>query len=237
MGGDAELLNLAITIMGDIRRSAMVDAMRKQLPMAEVVMDTDQSGPWLTAKRAWLRGEGATHNLVVQEDIGLCKDFLAGAEAAIEVNPFEIISFFSMSSVIKKALGKNKSWVKLRSLSWAQAIVMPMNVVFKFMEWEEDNVAPSFKGDDARISLYALNHYLDVWHTAPSLVEHLGWEEGIAGNPAKLGGRPRVASAFCEGSAKEIDWSRGLAEPYNGGGHSLSAYKKWMKNGTDKKEK
>ena len=229
MGRDSELLNLAITIMGDIRRKDMVDAMKVQLPMAEVVMDTDQSGTWPTAKRAWLKGEGATHNLVVQEDIGLCKDFLAGVESAHQANPFEIISFFSMSSVIKKAHEKGKSWAKFRSLSWAQAILMPMDLVFKFMDWEEDNVRPSFNGDDARISLYALHHDLDVWHTVPSLVEHLGWDEGIAGNPAKLGGRPRVASMFCEGSAAEIDWGRGLADPYNGGGHSLSAYKKWKK--------
>jgi len=229
MGRNAELLNLAITIMGDIRRKAMVDAMKAQLPMAEVVIDTEQSGPWPTAKKAWLKGEGATHNLVVQEDIGLCEGFLAGVEAALQANPLEIISFFSMSNVIKKAHEKGKSWVTMKSLSWAQAIAMPMSLVHEFLAWESLHVDPEYKHDDARLSLFALQSSRKIWYSSPCLVEHLGWDEGVSGNPSKLGGRPRVAGMFCEGSAEEIDWSRGLANPYNGGGHSLSAYKKWKK--------
>ena len=229
MGRDSELLNLAITIMGDIRRKDMVDAMKAQLPMAEVVMDTDQSGPWPTAKRAWLKGEGATHNLVVQEDIGLCKDFLAGVESALRANPFEIISFFSMSSAIKKAHKETKSWVTMKSLSWAQAVVMPMDVVREFLRWEDRNIDPQYKHDDARISLFALHSNKKVWYSSPCLVEHLGWDKGISGNPSKVGGRARVASLYCEGSAASIDWGRGLDDPYDGGGHPLSAYKKWKK--------
>jgi hypothetical protein len=194
------------------------------------VKDGSRDGVWPTARRAWIdhRRFESTHHLVIQDDITICKDFLASVNAALSVKSDVPVSFFDLSRGITDAEAKGLHWATRKSISMAQAIAIPTPMIDPAIAWIDKHVKPETEGDDERLSIYFLSHGITVWYTVPSLVEHTDNGQSLLGHPDKLPtGKRRIAASFIgtNRSGLDIDWTIGSDKPHRGWSHSLSEYK------------
>jgi len=204
----------------------------------KVIRDESRDGVWPTARRAWIDGlrHNATHHLVIQDDIAVCRDFLASVNKTLELHPTSPISYFDLSRTITDALDKGSHWATRRSLSMAQAVVLPTDMIMPALTWIGEFVKPTAEGDDERFSAYFLSHNVEVWYTAPSLVDHVDNGHSLLKHPDTLPtGKRRVAAAFIGTGASglSIDWTVGIERPHRRWSHSLSEYDRIMKERTD----
>ena len=223
-------VTLQATIMTHPSRLAEAAALKEKLH-ADVGMSVDQEmlGAWPNFRSICLStSRYATHHLILQDDILPSADLLSTVLRVAYQNRAQIISLFGRRRVIERACERGDSWCVMNGLSWGQALCLPRLLIKPFVIWCDQNVRPEYKHDDARLSLYALHHDLDIWYTVPCLVEHLELPS-IQGNPVRIGGKPRTAKVFLgDGmSGMLIDWKRGYERPLRDGTYRLADYKNW----------
>jgi len=180
---------------------------------AKVITDRSHSlyGSWKETVKSYSRR--STHILVLQDDVLPCRDFIPAVERIIEVLPDEPITLFSNSQSIEEALRVRVSWVKLRTWFMAQAYILPVPLLDDMYSWIEKNIKPSVYMDDNRMATYMFYKGRYVYATAPSLVEHLGWNSTtLTGYQPGYAYRRdlRMANSFIgiEESPLTVDWSR-----------------------------
>ncbi len=160
-------------------RVRMKDRLLKQLdndPRIKVVADGDL---WTNCK-ACLRSaeQGATHILVLQDDIEVCRDFLETVERAVELRPDKHITFFTnRNRELSQAMNEGKRWVRIKRWLMAQAYVVPVSMVEPFIAFADSALKADIKFDDDRWCVYHLYTRTYVWAVAPTLVQHLAWGE------------------------------------------------------------
>lgn len=170
-----------------------------------VVVDAEREGPWPTSRSAWRWGmvAGATHHLVVQDDVELCRDFIPTVLRMIAVHPEAVLSLYCLRKVIGEAVEAGERWVRCRDGVWGPALVMPRHLIGRFLAWERENVRPDFRHDDDRISMWTIVEDIPVWTPAPSIVAH-GAFASLMGH----GVGARRTPWFLRGSGLRVDWSQ-----------------------------
>jgi len=175
-----------------------------------VVEDWERRGPWWTARRAWMAGlrGGATHHLVLQDDVIPCRDFLEGAKAALAAVPDQPVSFYANREVVTRIRARNDSaWAVIPDACWGQGLCLPVDQIGHFLRWSDEHIEPDYPHDDDRFVLYFLSLGRFVWYTMPSLLDHAGAGRSLMGHAGRV---PQRARWFLgeEESALSIDWSR-----------------------------
>jgi hypothetical protein len=220
---------LSVTIMGTPSRKDNITQIVKTLEYPfDVVLD-DTHDIWGNFKAAAQdRANGATHHLVLQDDITLCDGFIEHVMGAISAKPDVPITFYNSRKVVTRAREKGKSWATMRNPINELAFCFPVPMIDPMITWCDANLDASIKWADSRMSTYFLSHNLLMWITCPSLVEHTGWRKSTMGNPPAPGGRPRVAAWF-EQQPGFINWLAGKDDPEHDPAGQLSQYKKYFK--------
>jgi hypothetical protein len=187
----------------------------------EVMDDPFRQGVWFNAKRCWKSAGKATHHLVLQDDIVICNNFVNGIFKVIEAFPNDIISLFHGP---RKNFDGSCRWGQSEGV-WGQAIVMPTGIVQEFLNWEEDNIHPSFMHDDSRVSLFAINTGRRVKVPFPNLVNHRDTElKSVLGNKWS---KPRVSSDFM-GARDPFDFDWMEKDPMMSSINSFTQYNKYL---------
>ena len=195
--GFASVVTLSIAIMHmpfAIDRVKHVEAMREhfdpddeRLARVATIADTAKQGPWPTARRAWSaglqpRGSKVTHHLVLQDDVALCRNFVAQATTALAACSSAPVSFYANRKVVDEARESGVHWAVISDGIWGQAPCLPVGLIQPFLSWCDEFIAADFKHDDSRLTLFCLVHKLPVWCTVPSLVQHLEPKRSLLGN-------------------------------------------------------
>ena len=83
---------------------------------------------------------------------------------------------------------------------------MSVPLVREFLEWEQENIDPSFPHDDSRVSLFAIKTKRRVMVPFPNLIDHRDDEvKSVMGNRWI---KPRVSSDFMGGrDPASFDWT------------------------------
>jgi len=221
-------VKLSVAIMAVPERKDRVNALLRKLGNwtipVKVLYDEHHNGPWYNWQRAALeQAPGATHHLILQDDIIPSQNFLAAARRAIEANPNVPISFFSTRKGITEARQRGKSWAKSNGGQlMAQAWSFPLDILDKILRFTSDNPkvgvsVPRGGGEYDDVKVMTALSYLgyDMWNTVPSLVDHdLDTKSSLGSSPQAFG-RPRRAAQFIgeNHSGVGIDWSKGLDDP------------------------
>lgn len=203
----AVTLSAAITHCDwDEHRRIWLNGVQRALPHAVVVRDTKRN-LWDTTRRAWLAAtadEYATHSLVMQDDMLPCRNFEALLVEALETRPEAVVCYFSMRQALLKARSMKMSWLVSSDATWGGTTVLPRPLALDFLRWERANIDPAFKSADRRVVLYLVTHKIPVYVTAPSLVQHEGWDESLIGHPGRIGKLVRRSPWVADG--EPIDW-------------------------------
>ncbi|MGH8487898.1 MAG: hypothetical protein ACREXS_03220 [Gammaproteobacteria bacterium] len=191
---------------------AMVAQLREEkaeIPLA-VIEDTHQEGCWPTYRRALEAACGSSHHLVLQDDLGLCRDFIGSVREVIRARPANLIALYTNSRSVFTARRRGETWVE-KAIVAGQAVIWPNELIGEFIEWQSAHIARDFPWDDVRVSMWLIKTSKRAFATVPSLTQHLGCGFSTLG----LNGRSKVAAWYIgvTKSAIGIDWSRGLRSP------------------------
>ena len=165
-------------------------------------------GVWPVNRRAWLEalrigqntwpGQGATHVLVLQDDMRLCQGFFTGLGLALRSIPghYPVCLLCGRKSVLA-AMEKGHRWLGLRDGTWGGSTVLPAFAVGPWIEWVDTNVMPECPSADARLDLWLRSQQALALATIPSMIEHRDL-------PSLIGhSRGRGAAIFAD------DWDQG----------------------------
>ena len=174
---------------------------------------------WGTCKECLLSTRTTdTHILVLQDDVLPCADFIRTVHQIIALLPNEAITLFTTSELQTMALQHNIRWVQLTAWFMAQAYILPVSLAHDMVVWIDKNCKESMVHDDDRMATYMWYHNRKVWATAPSLVEHIGWNYTTLDTYKKtyrFEPRLRMANQYIgfEKSGLSVDWTLGLTTP------------------------
>ena len=187
--------------------------------------DSMRNGAWWNAKRCWEEGvkSEATHFILMQDDILICNNFVKGVKSVIAAFPNEIISLFHGP---RKGFDGSARWGQSEGV-WGQGIVMPVPMINEFLQWERENIHPSFPHDDSRVSLFALKTRRRCFVPFPNLIDHRDNELSSVMNNKR--GKPRMSFDFMGGrDPEDFDWSQ--KDPMMKSINSFTQYNKYLLN-------
>lgn len=160
-----------------------------------------------------------THIMVVQDDAIPCRDFAAGALAALAAKPDDVVAFFATGDrkllhPIERAAAAGHNWLLLpntrASKLWLPAVctAYPVAVAERLLEWaQQDHRARVHPWDDAMLGRFLRHDHLDAWVTIPNLVDHDDRVVSIVRQYAGKGRPDRISACFIgDYSPLDIDW-------------------------------
>jgi hypothetical protein len=141
-------VNLTIAIAHHPSRDHLLGPLLDKLgERAEVVVDDkpERMHAWMNAKRAWNLGRelGGTHHLVMENDVTVCRDFLAAVREGIERWPNEMVRWYAPDNnpaegrPFRKAIAADERWCDCVHWGGAQAVAMPVAWIESFVHWGE----------------------------------------------------------------------------------------------------
>ena len=183
------------------------------------VPSADKMQRWKVGRRAWeAHDPTADWHLVLQDDVLVSQNLLAGLEVALQqIGPEGLVSAYTgtgrpdqlnVRRALTNAQRHGHHWMTTKSLNWGPAIIAPVHTIPHMLDWCEqrviNNQPPRSNYDHAIGVYYRDERHWRTWHTVPSLVQ-------TGDLPSLLGhdtGPPRVAHRFHDGDALAIDWTR-----------------------------
>lgn len=180
-----------------------------QIPIA-LVEDANEEGCWPTFRRALEVAGTAPHHLMLQDDLGLCQDFIGAVREIIRVRPATLVALYTNSGSVFKARQRGESWIEKAGVC-GPAVIWPNELIRDFVEWQNAHIDACFPWDTVRVSMWLLKTSQKAYATVPSLAQHLGHKASILG----LNGRDKTATWYigANQSALAIDWTKGLSSP------------------------
>lgn len=217
-------ISLSVAIQHHPIRSELVQELLGDIPGAELATDPEPNAmrnPWRSYRHALqTTPPGATHRMIVQDDVRVCDGFLPAVLAAVAAKPDRILSFFvagnpyEHSQAVYAACDRGSSWAELDNQRWCPAVclVWPAYHVPAVLAWVvAQNWPDAFRADDEIVGRYC--RYADVLPLAsvPSLVDHPDDVPSLLGQKAQYGQDPGRTTACWIGDCDpaSIDWTLG----------------------------
>jgi len=209
-------VNIAINIQHSPKRPRLLSYLLASLNHEPYKIITDTTSTWSGCRRCLTeRPANATHILVLQDDVIVCPDFFETVNKIVNLLPDQPITFFCRDEIINEAKAQGLSWVKLKTWFMAQAYVLPVALADEFVGFSDKYIKPDVNADDQRLAMFFMKTNRLVYATAPSLVEHIGWQGTTIRDRTSekyFDVSRRVAKWFIgyEESGLQVDWLKGL---------------------------
>ena len=204
-------VKLSFTVMAHKKRKEWAEEIAGDIG-CDIIWDqkNDRHDTGLRAIEAY--DPDATHHVVVQDDVHLCKDFVKAVEDAVQyAHPFAPIGLYYggkgkvSSRHVRAALEADKhnaSWIVRKGPIWGPAIVYPVATIPDLVKYFSKSIVENY---DKRVMHYYMSVNQSCWYSYPSLVNHR--QEN---NPSLCGHDRgnRVARKFLgPQEALKVDWS------------------------------
>jgi hypothetical protein len=219
-------IKLSVAIMAVPERVGFVDNLLEKLEPdragrdVSVYWDHDKQGLWWNAHRIWTETPAtATHRMLLNDDIEVCRDFLPAVEAAIRARPDSFINFFCYGPAQEATLAAGKCWMPYTNPSGC-AYVLPSAWVRDFIEWGDNLYSIPFEAfaktghkkfeisDDTFLLTWLQMHQKEAWVAVPGLAKHLAWNDSVFLHTPRESNVPTELYIGANRSGLEIDWSR-----------------------------
>lgn len=203
----------------------------RDVPQAQVVTDpdpqSDYASTWRTYRQClYTTPHHATHRLVLQDDVRVCRNFTAGVEAAIRAYPDVPLCFFISYAPHYSAIAHAQAWDRcdawsvLDTREWTptQALCWPSYLIGPLIRHADRHpIMGTYAADDQVVAQFLRARQLPVLASVPSLVEHVHAESTSLDGTVNNVGEHRYAMHCWFGAegdtpydpAVDIDWTRG----------------------------
>lgn len=198
-----------IRIMGCHARDELINATLGRLganPEIVTYDDRPNGGDAMyTARMAWLRPfpSGATHRIVLQDDVEVCDGFRDISSNMIKQFPNVVWSLYNPR--IRFEHKKQESpYVRISGgLCHGAAVMMPVDVIIQLFMWIDATLGRHYKYDDCAIGEYAYLQNIPVMTTIPSIVQHLGATSSLLG----YSDRRKVSKVWIGRDVSGVNWN------------------------------
>jgi hypothetical protein len=178
------MIRISAAIMHHPRRAGRIPALVRACAPLEpkVVTDPDPGGrpsPLRTAKRAWAAIEpGATHHLVLQDDVEPAPGFAGQLSAAVGLRPAHGVSLFCLwhtphnSYLVRRAAVAGAAYAPLSPYEWTptQGFVLPVAEARALAE-HLAGIPDEVQDDDEMIVIFCRERGIPVVATVPHLLD------------------------------------------------------------------
>lgn len=140
-----------------------------------------EGNTWQNARNAWLHPpKGVTHHLLMEDDVLCIPGFTDGVRRAVQRRPDEALSFFSFRSDMRTAKALGASWVRYRGYVTAQALCLPVEQAYAFVDWCDEYIVDDWILHCGRMALWLAYQRRWLYTTAPNLVQHGPWKSSVS---------------------------------------------------------
>lgn len=133
----------------------------------------------------------------VQDDMLLCKDFMAKAEEYIKKYPYAVIVFSNFTHDKECRNVTKEGWYKAEKAGWLLCTYIPKGIKNAFLRWWNKGEWKKYGGawrqvwiarqyDDVFFQCFLQKHNLDVFVTVPNLAGHPKNQSVIDDRPPKI---------------------------------------------------
>ena len=183
---------VSIAIMSHPKRAKEAQALARRLDGARVITDPHPDvnpSALKTAIHAWgAVAPGATHHLVVQDDVELSDEFIDRVHSGIRLFPDAVLAFYSNwssqnAAAIRLSAAAGATWVRETGVEYfpTLALVLPSGYIGEYLDLARFYSTSFWHEDDDLMRQFILDRGIDAYLSVPCLVEH-GNLESIAGN-------------------------------------------------------
>lgn len=154
---------------------------------------------------------GATHHLVLQDDVQLCKHFLSALPKVVAQKPKAPLALYSGRKQACETLKKNKRWIATNWI-WGQAIILPTKDIPLLLGWQKRYVKTDYPSSDFSISAFYEFQRRRAFLPVPLLVQHCQ-SKSLMGH---TGGIANIGKCFADDlgvDVRTIDWTLGSETP------------------------
>lgn len=191
-------VNLAIALThvpgAHPHRDRLTHYWRSTFPGVRLVSDLRRQGVWPTTRLAWFRAildaPEATHVIVVQDDFYAPSTFLDNVEEALEARPEHVVQLFTHARRQAEAHDRGDAWLTSSDLVWGGSTILPAGWVSEFLSDTGDRFPDDYPSCDVPLGWWVRRQGFTVWHTVPSLMEHVEPGTSLLGHA----NRTRVAA-------------------------------------------
>nr|DAE15397.1 MAG TPA: hypothetical protein [Siphoviridae sp. ctdcr45] len=169
-----------IRIMAHPKRADNVSRLLQQLklPEAAVCWDDRPTGgdAMYTARKAWTANapKGATHRLVLQDDVEISNNFLDIVRKAAKLHPWAVHTFITFERLDGYANPTGTPYYAVDSVP-GPAIMMPIRLVPRMISYcDAMKDAAIGKHNDLLISEWCRRNRIKMIATSPCIVQHIG---------------------------------------------------------------
>lgn len=176
------MTRLSVKIMAHKKRAKFIPHLVEHLGLTDddVIWDTKQDR-WDTGRRAWEAvDQTADWGCVIQDDALVAADFIEGMqnglaqlERNVVVSPYvgtRRPMAHRVEAAVRTANANDASWIKMPSLNWGVAIILPTNIIDGMLPWCDRQGYPNY---DRRVGRYCIDvQRMPTMCTWPSLVDH-----------------------------------------------------------------
>lgn len=214
-------VSLSAVIMAHPKRRERVEATLVKLDRKIPVVWDECNDRWDTGRRAMLAHDPeCTHHLVLQDDLLIPRDLLAGIERALTFIPPDapLVGYIGkvrpdrdkVLELVGQANARKASFVTMSKIHWGPLIVVPTSAIPAMIELCDG--LTGITNYDLRLSRYWEEMGCRAYYTWPSLVDHddgPSLVHGRTGVDRRKSNPSRIAHRFCgeEVSVLDLDWS------------------------------
>jgi hypothetical protein len=207
-------LNLSVVVMAHERRRALAEQLALDLGDVSIVWDRIGSR-WDTGRRSMAAYDrDADWHMVVQDDVIPCRDFVAGAAAALEHVPMGPVCFYTgkvkphgplISKAVKLATDQGLHWLNMPGPIWGPAIAVPTSMIDDVLREADKLNIPNY---DMRLMRAFMRGGVSCRYSLPSLVDHRTGPKHPSLVPGRSSSPARTAHTFIgDASPLDVDWA------------------------------
>jgi hypothetical protein len=219
-------VRVSVAVQHHPARLAMLGPLLAALPGAHVVSDPDPLGdrsPWRTYRAALASVPSwATHRVVLQDDVAVCRSFAAAAALTAAARPDDLVALWHGGLPrenlprIDRARERGVLFAEIATRQWVPAVALlwPAALARSVIEWaDRQDWKREPRADDEVLGRAVRDLAVPVLAVVPSLVEHDDVAASTLGQRARAGrDRGRVAHCWIgDGDPLALDWTASAA--------------------------
>jgi hypothetical protein len=188
--------------------------------------DREPNHAWSARLWRWLAETGASHCLVLQDDVLIAPNFWPALRAMLEVVPGEVVGLEVVHPAAGALAQDGHKWFTTSEGLVGPGYVLPRELLEEFLRWRSSKLKPGAIEaitEDTLLCCWLLATGRKCWHPLPTLIDHDTSIASTYGNDGHANRRPRIRWDTAGGWGAELEQPGWWGDPFAMTGEKIRA--------------